>query len=349
MDKSNLDILREGAVIPAMPLALDDNRHFDRVRQSALIKYYLDAGVGGLAVGVHTTQFSIRQHGLYEPLLDLVMTEKKRFLARTGKEVVMVAGVCGETPQALREAETARALGYDAALLSPGGLDGATEEYLLERTRAVAEILPVVGFYLQPAAGGLRLSYEYWRALCEIPNVAAVKCAPFNRYQTLDLMRGVAFSSRASEIGLYTGNDDNIVIDLLTKYRFPVGDKIVEVGFAGGLLGHWSVWTKTAVELLREIKACKGDIPQKLLTRAVEVTDCNGVFFDARNDYKGGIPGVEEILRRQGLFKNCRCLDPNETLSPGQSDEIDRVYRMYPHLNDDDFVRANLEKWLSEE
>ncbi len=344
-----LKILHGGTVIPAIPLVLDENRKFNEAGQRTLIRYYLDAGVGGLAVAVHTTQFEIRKPevGLFEPVLRVTKEEMDAYETRTGKTLVRVAGACGEEEQACAEARTAKALGFDAVLLSPGGLAHRTEEELVERTHAVAAEMPVIGFYLQTACGGRRLSYEYWKAVADTPGVVAIKCASFNRYQSIDLVRGVAYSARREEIALYTGNDDNIVVDLLTPYRFPVDGKEVELRFVGGLLGHWSVWTHSVVKLYEELREYRDgrDIPAELLARGAAVTDCNGVFFDVAHNFAGCIPGVHEVLRRQGLMAGTWCLDPDETLSEGQAREIDRVYEMYPHLNDDAFVAQNLETW----
>lgn len=342
--------LHEGTVIPANPLALDENRNFDEKRQRALVRYYLDAGVGGLAVAVHTTQFEIRdpKYNLFERVLRVAAEEAQVFEAKTGETVVMVAGACGPKEQAVREAELAKRIGYDAVLLSPGGLNALSEDEMIERTEAVAAVLPVIGFYLQPSVGGRVFSYNYWERLCAIDNVVAVKAAPFNRYCTLDVVRAAALSKRSDEIALYTGNDDNIVIDLTTNYRFEVDGKVYEKSFIGGLLGHWSVWTKKAVELFERCKALRGcdTLPADILKLANEVTDTNAAFFDTANGFKGCIAGLHEVLRRQGLMKGIWCLNPDETMSKGQKEEIDRVYKMYPHLNDDEFVRANLDKWL---
>ena len=344
-----LALLHEGTVIPAIPLALDKDRNFSEQGQRTLIRYYLDAGVGGIAAAVHTTQFAIRkpEYNLFEPVLRIVSEEISAFEKRTGKTVVRVAGVCGPSAQAVREAGIAKKLGYDAVLLSPGGLNELSEREMLRRTSDVAAVMPVIGFYLQTAVGGRRFSYEYWKAVADTENVVAIKSAPFNRYQTLDLVRGCAFSERADQVALYTGNDDNIVVDLLTKYRFLRDGKAVTVRFAGGLLGHWSVWTRSAVRLYESLKAYRdgGNIPAELLTKAARITDCNGAFFDAANNFAGCIPGVHEVLRRQGLMEGTWCLNPDETLSPGQSEEIDRVYRMYPDLNDDAFIQNHIAKW----
>ena len=344
--------LHEGTVIPANPLALDENRKFDEKRQRAVCRYYLDSGVGGLAVAVHTTQFEIRdpEHNLLEPVLSVAKDEATKYEEATGKVIVMVAGVCGPKEQAVNEAKLAKSLGYDAVLLSPGGLNHLSEEELIERTRAVAEVMPVIGFYLQTAVGGRHFTYDYWTKIAEIPGVVAIKAAPFNRYYTYDVVRAVAMSSRRDEITLYTGNDDNIVLDLITTYKFEVDGKTYEKGFIGGLLGHWSVWTKKAVELFEKCKAIRGmsEIPAEILTLAAEVTDTNAVFFDTANNFKGCIAGLHEVLRRQGIFKGTWCLNPDEKMSEGQAEEIDRIYKAYPHLNDDEFIKENLDRWLAE-
>ncbi|MBK9169314.1 MAG: dihydrodipicolinate synthase family protein [Bryobacterales bacterium] len=328
--------LSKGLVIPAHPLALTPERTLDERRQRALTRYYLAAGAGGLAVGVHTTQFAIRDPkiGLYRPVLELAAAEAR------GRAAVMVAGAVGATAQAVGEAVLARELGYDAVLLSLGALRDATIPDLLAHVREVAAVLPVFGFYLQPAVGGRLLPYEFWRGFAEIENVIAIKIAPFNRYQTIDVLRAVADSGRADSIALYTGNDDTIVTDLLTPYRFGA----TSVRITGGLLGHWAVWTKAAVELLHRVHSAT--LSEEWLTLAVEVTDANAAFFDSANHFHGCIAGIHEVLRRQGLLAGRWCLDPSEDLSPGQMEEIDRVYRAYPHLNDDAFVRQHLDDWL---
>lgn len=342
--------LAEGTVIPATPLALDDGRKFDEKHQRALVRYYMDAGVGGIAVGVHTTQFTIRDPkvGLYKPVLELTAQEMENYEQKSGKTLVRVAGVCGGTKQAVSEAVLAKELGYDAVLLSPGGLNDYSEDDLIERTREVAAVMPVIGFYLQPSVGGRIFSYNYWEKFCEVQNVVAAKSAPFNRYQTLDLVRAAATSSRRDEIALYTGNDDNIVIDLLTKYRFEQNGKVYEKRFSGGLLGHWSVWVKRVVEIFDKIKAEaeKESVSSDMFVLANEITDANAVLFDVANGFDGCIAGLHYVLRKQRLFDTILCLDPNETLSKGQAEEIERVYKMYPHLNDDEFVRSNLHKWM---
>jgi dihydrodipicolinate synthase/N-acetylneuraminate lyase len=338
--------LRRGLVIPACPLALDAQRKLDETHQRALVRYYRAAGAGGIAVGVHTTQFAIRdpRHGLFAPLLGLVADELMR-----GGALVRIGGVCGEMRQAIAEATTLQQLGYDAALLSLAALRDAREDELIKHCRAISEIIPLVGFYLQPAAGGRPLSYSFWRRFAEIENVVAIKIAPFNRYQTIDVIRAIAESGR-NDIALYTGNDDNIVADLLTPFRFSVNGAPVERRIVGGLLGHWAVWTRKAVELHAECRrvAQSGEpIPAELLRRNVEVTDANAAFFDAANGFAGCIAGIHEMLRRQGLLAGTWCLDPGETLSPGQREEVDRVCRAYPHLADDEFIAKHRDGWFN--
>jgi dihydrodipicolinate synthase/N-acetylneuraminate lyase len=330
--------LAEGLVIPAHPLALTSSRKLDERRQRALTRYYLAAGAGGVAVGVHTTQFAIRNPkvGLYRPVLELAMEETVK------ADVVKVAGVCGPRPQALKEAEIARSLGYDAVLLSMGGLQELSVDKLVDHAGAIAEVIPVIGFYLQPSVGGRPLSYEFWREFAKIENVVAIKMAPFNRYQTIDVLRGVIDSGRAREISLYTGNDDSILIDLITRWSF--GGQTLRI--AGGLLGHWAVWTSKAVEHLALAKQKGLEIPTSLLTLAQQITDANAAFFDPSHGFAGCIAGIHEVLRRQGLLVGAWCLDENESLSPGQSAEIDRVYKAYPHLSDDSFVQQHLTEWL---
>ena len=333
------DKLRSGLVIPAHPLALNCERKLDERRQRALTRYYLAAGAGGVAVGVHTTQFAIRDSkvGLLEPVLKLA-TEETR-----GREVVKIAGVCGKRTQAIAEANLAAELGYDVVLLSLADLKDATIPDLLEHARSIASITPVMGFYLQPAVGGRILPYEFWRQFIEIDNVVAIKIAPFNRYQTIDVVRALAESGRAQEVALYTGNDDNILNDLLTQ--FDLGAQQVQI--VGGLLGHWAVWTKTAVSHLALAKSHAEMVSGKVLTLAQQITDANAAIFDPAHQFRGCIPGIHEILRRQGLLEGRWCLDPREELSPGQLEEIDRVCRSYPHLPDDTFVKEHLDEWLS--
>jgi Dihydrodipicolinate synthetase family len=341
-----LAALREGVVIPAHPLALDAERRLDARRQRALTRYYLDAGARGLAVGVHTTQFAIREACLFEPVLELAMRTAADW-ARAA--AVMIAGLTGRTAQALREAQVARGLGYHAGLLSLAALQGASEDELIAHAQAVAREIPLVGFYLQPAVGGLVLPVSFWRRFAAIDNVVAIKIAPFNRYRTLDVIRGVAEADAAERITLYTGNDDHIILDLITPFTVVAHGRARTLRIKGGLLGHWSVWVKRAVELLQRIHAAvaANEMSVELLALDAQVTDCNAAIFDAANGFHGVIAGCHEILRRQGLLEGIWCLDPKETLGPGQQQEIDRVCAAYPHLNDDDFVRANLERWLS--
>jgi len=342
--------LTKGVVIPALPLALNSKRKLDERRQRALIRYYLDAGAGGVAVGVHTTQFAIRlpENNLYSPLLKIAGEEFNSYVQQTGKSLIRVAGVIGKTRQAVSEAQTALKYGFHLALLGLGAFRDSSNSTIIKHCRTIAEIIPVFGFYLQPAAGGRKLDQTFWREFARIENVAVIKIAPFNRYQTLDVVRGVIESGRAGEIALYTGNDDNILIDLLTEYRIPYGGKIFSKRIVGGLLGHWAVWTRSAVKLLNEIH--NGEFEndtRKALILANKITDCNSAFFDAANNYKGCIAGLHEVLRRQGLFRGLWTLDRHERLSPGQKAEIDRVYASYPELNDDAFVMENLDRWLS--
>ena len=341
-----LAALREGVVIPAHPLVLDADRRLDARRQRALTRYYLDAGARGLAVGVHTTQFAIREACLFEPVLDLAMRTAADW---SRAAAVMIAGLTGRTAQALREAQVARGLGYHAGLLSLAALEGASEDELIAHAQAVAREIPLVGFYLQPAVGGLVLPVSFWRRFAAIDNVVAIKIAPFNRYRTLDVIRGVAEADAAERITLYTGNDDHIILDLITPFTVVAHGRARTLRIKGGLLGHWSVWVKRAVELLQRIHAAvaANEMPVELLALDAQVTDCNAAIFDAANGFHGVIAGCHEILRRQGLLEGIWCLDPKETLGPGQQQEIDRVCAAYPHLNDDDFVRANLERWLS--
>jgi dihydrodipicolinate synthase/N-acetylneuraminate lyase len=338
MTPDKLARLRGGVVIPAHPLALTPSRKLDERRQRALARYYLAAGAGGLAVGVHTTQFAIREKGLLKPVLEIAADEEKRHKPLTLK----IAGICGPTKQATAEATLARDLDYDIGLLSLAALKNATENELIAHAKAVGKTIPLFGFYLQPAVGGRVLPYSFWRRFAEIPSVVGIKMAPFNRYQTLDVLRAVAESGRANEIALYTGNDDNILLDLLTEFRF--GETRLRI--VGGLLGHWSVWTRRAVELLDEVHKVNGPTPE-LLTRAAQITDSNAAFFDAANGFRGCIAGLHEVLRRQGLLKGLWCLDPKEGLSPGQKAEIDRVYKAYPHLNDDAFIEQYRDLWLA--
>jgi dihydrodipicolinate synthase/N-acetylneuraminate lyase len=350
-------LLSSGLVIPAHPLALTASRKLDERRQRALTRYYIDAGAGGLAVGVHTTQFAIREaaHGLYRPVLSLAQDTLRARLGGGGgaaprTTVVMVAGVCGPTPQAMAEAETARALGYDVGLLSLGALAHASEDELIAHCRTVAAVIPLFGFYLQPAVGGRVLSYAFWCRFAAIENVWAAKIAPFNRYRTIDVVRAFSDVGR-DDVALYTGNDDSIVHDLVTPV--PVSSKLGDTHgsrwFDGGLLGQWATWTRSAVDLMARVKAARERraVPIELLREGAALTDANGAIFDAAHDFAGCIPGIHEILRRQGLLAGTWCLDPHETLSAGQSEEIDRICRAYPFLTDDDFVAERLDAWLS--
>jgi dihydrodipicolinate synthase/N-acetylneuraminate lyase len=331
-------LLRRGTVIPAHPLALDARRRLDERRQRALARYYMDAGSGGLAVGVHATQFAIREAGLYEPVLRIAMEEAQG-------RVLMIAGLAGKTAQARKEAQLARSLGYHCGMLSLGAMKSASIEDLIEHCAALAAEIPLVGFYLQRAVGGIALSAEFWRRFAAIDNVVAIKAAPFDRYRTLDVVRGVVAARAEDRVTLYTGNDDHIVLDLLLPFAVKRGGEEVRVRIRGGLLGHWSVWTKSAVALLQRIH--QGRLDENLLALDSRITDCNSAFFDVAHDFAGCIPGCHEVLRRQGLLAGTWCLDPEEKLSPGQAEEIDRVYREHADLADDDFVRANLERWLS--
>ena len=337
-----LALLRRGTVIPAHPLALDAGRRLDARRQRALTRYYLDAGSGGIAVGVHATQFAIRQQGMYEPVLKLAADEVRAWVKRP---VVLVAGLSGNTAQAKREAAIALAHGYHAGMLSLASMKGASLDELVAHCAAVAAEIPLVGFYLQPAVGGIHLPFEFWRRFCEIENVIAIKIAPFNRYRTLDVARGLVAARAEDRITLYTGNDDHIVLDLLVPFAVKRGSEEIHVRIKGGLLGHWSVWTKFAVALHAMLLQRK--IDETILALDSKVTDANSAFFDVAHDFAGCIPGCHEVLRRQGLLEGIWCLDPKEGLSPGQAEEIDRVYAAYPEMNDDAFVRENLEKWLS--
>lgn len=350
LDSSIREQLAHGLVIPAHPLALTAERRLDERRQRALTRYYAAAGAGGLAIGVHTTQFAIRDPrvGLFEPVLTLAAEEMDRADLIHPLPLVRIGGVCGQTDQALREVRILVDLGYHAALLSLAAFPDADEVTLLNHCRIIAEEIPIIGFYMQTSVGGRPLSYHFWREFAEIENVVAIKIAPFNRYQTLDVVRAVCESQRP--IPLYTGNDDNIVIDLLTPFTFSVDETKREIRIKGGLLGHWSVWTRGAVELLRQCHQATRNthsVPADLLKISAEVTDANAAFFDSAQAFAGCIAGLHEVLRRQGLLEGIWCLDPHETLSPGQKEEIDRVYAAYPHLNDDQFVLENRDQWLT--
>lgn len=348
--------LQTGQVIPALPLMLDEDGSWSPRHQRAIVRYYCESGCGGIAVGVHSTQFAIRdaKHNLYEPILRLVAKELDRATAirdvsdttaMPESQMIRIAGLCGRTDQAVAEARLATSIGYHAGLLSLAALAYDDETEILTHCQHVADVMPIIGFYLQPAVGGRILSHSFWRRFCEIANVVAIKVAPFNRYQTLDVVRAVARSGR-KDIALYTGNDDNIIVDLLTRFQFD-GQQIQIVG---GLLGQWGVWTRKAVELLVEIKAVRHceTIPTTWLTRNASLTDANAAIFDSANQFAGCIPGIMEVLRRQGLAPSRRCLDPDEQLSPGQAEELDRIADVYPELHDDAFVAENLSRWLAD-
>ena len=344
--------LMAGQVIPAHPLALDSNRKLDERRQRALTRYYLAAGAGGIAVGVHTTQFAIHKPeiGLLKPVLELASETVDRFHPPSAAPIIKIAGIVGETSRAVAEARLARDLGYHIGLVSLAGLKASATAQLVDHLKAVAEVLPIMGFYLQPAVGGRRLEYRFWREVMEIDNMVAIKIAPFGRYETLDVIRAVHDSGRAQDVALYTGNDDHIVLDLLSRYRFEQGKGGYTIlRMVGGLLGHWAFWTRRAVELLDRIqKLHQADhpIPPTWLELANQITDANAAVFDAAHQFAGCIPGIHEILRRQGLLAGCWTLNADETLSPGQMEAIDRIYRLYPHLNDDAFVREHIDEWL---
>jgi dihydrodipicolinate synthase/N-acetylneuraminate lyase len=340
--------LFKGVVIPALPLALNQHRQLDEAKQRLLMKYYLNAGAGGVAVAVHTTQFEIRlpEVNLYKRVLEIANEEFDNYTAKTLKPIVRIAGVIGKTEQAKKEAKIALKNGFHAVLLGVAAFSGASNQEILEHCKAIAEIIPIIGFYLQPAVGGQRLDVDFWREFAQIENVIAIKMAPFNRYQTFDVVRGVAESGRAEEIALYTGNDDNILVDLLSKYEIKVGDKLVKKSIVGGLLGHWAVWTRKAVELLENIQSGKFDTnTREAITLAQQITDSNAAFFDSANNFAGCIVGLHEVLRRQGILDGLWVLNPEEVMSPGQLEEIDRVYAAYPHLNDDAFIAENIDSW----
>lgn len=347
--QETLATLRRGTVIPAHPLALTEQRTLDTRRQRGLSRYYIDAGAGGLAVGVHTTQFAIREAGLYAPVLELAAATLRDW-SKNASSRLLIAGLCGPTAQACAEAEMALSLGYHAGLLSLAAHQGVNEDELIEHCQRVAGIMPVMGFYLQTAVGGIPLSAAFWKRFAAIDNVIAIKIAPFDRYRTLDVVRGVVEAGAEDRVMLYTGNDDHIVLDLLTPFIVRRGEQLISIRLRGGLLGHWSVWTRSAVVLLERIQAAlaAGRIDTDLLALDSQVTDCNSAFFDVAHGYRGCIAGCHEVLRRQGLLLGTWCLDPAEGLSPGQSEQIDRVSAAYPALNDNAFVSANLDRWLSD-
>ncbi|MBH55286.1 MAG: dihydrodipicolinate synthase family protein [Opitutaceae bacterium] len=350
ISKSIHELILRGVAIPAHPLAVDNNRKLDERRQRALSRYYLDAGVGGLAVGVHTTQFEIRdpEIGLYEPVLSLVQEELDAFAVRSERPIARIAGVVGKTNQAVTEAELAASLGYDAVLLSLTSLPDASNKELIDHCNAVAGVIPIFGFYIQAVVGGRDLDVDFWREFSQIENVVAIKTAPFNRYKTLDVVRGVVESGRAEEVALYTGNDDNILIDLLGEYRIEKDGGYISKRIDGGLLGHWAVWAKRAVELVEKVQAGEFEsATTDALALANKITDCNAAFFDAANNFSGCIVGLHEVLRRQGLLEGVWTLNEAESLLPRQKAEIDRVYNAYPELNDDTFVEENINRWMN--
>ncbi len=347
LPKTPLERFHYGTVIPAIPLALTESRAFDPAAQRRLIRYYLEAGAGGIAAAVHTTQFRIHDdpEQWLQPLLSLTMEEMLTYQNETETPIVKICGVCGNTRQAVSEARMAREMGFDLALLANYGVQDRSEPALLDRMSAVAEEIPVVAFYMQEAVGGIRLSADFWSSVCAIPQVKGIKCAPFDRYRTLELVRACALSPRADEIALYTGNDDNIVPDLLTNFRFQREDgSTAEKRFVGGLLGHWSVWTKAVCDLYDSLRHGTRNAVE-LLTIGAQITDANAAIFDAAGGFSGCIPGVHEVLRRQGLLETNLCLDPQETLSPGQAQALDKIRTIYPALNDDAFVKEFLVRY----
>jgi dihydrodipicolinate synthase/N-acetylneuraminate lyase len=345
--------LRSGCVIPAHPLALQADNRIDEQHQKALTRYYLASGAGGLAVGVHTTQFAIHNPkvGLYRPVLELAGETARQCTESTNcGEPIMIAGIVGETRQAVKEAKLARDLGYHLGLLSLTALRGKPVNELIDHARQVAQVIPIMGFYLQEAISQMVLGAEFWRKFVEIAEVVAIKIAPFNRYQTLDVLEAVAYSGRVDEIALYTGNDDNIILDLLTHYEFNIDDRTVSLQIVGGLLGQWACWTKRAVEYLvriKKIRETKMPVPQEMLTLASQLTLANKAIFDADNHFAGCIPGILYVLKQQGLVEEVRTLDEHERLSPGQAEKIDKIIESYQELNDDEFVKENLDVWLS--
>jgi len=361
LDSYILNQLRSGCVIPAHPLALQSDDQIDERHQRALTRYYLAAGAGGLAVGVHTTQFAIHEQkiGLYRPVLELAIETAKQFTAiplgipystATSRQPVMIAGIVGDTKQAMQEAHLARELGYHIGLLSLTALKGKSIDELIDHSRQVAEVIPVMGFYLQQTISQMTLPIEFWQKFVAIPNVHAIKIAPFNRYQTLDVLEAVACSGRAGEIALYTGNDDNIILDLLTRHEFKFNGQAVSLRIVGGLLGQWACWTQKAVEYLALIKALRENntpVSHDLLTMAGQMTLANKAIFDAENQFRGCISGISYVLKQQGLLKEINTLNPDERLSDGQAERIDSIIRDYPYLTDDEFVKENLSQWLS--
>lgn len=347
-----LDQIARGVVIPACPLALTSSRKFDERRQRALMRYYIDAGAGGVAVGMHFTQFEIRKPGvdLFEPVLRVCSEEIDSYSAEVGRPIVKVAGINGLTESALKQAELARELGYHVSIVSMAAFGNAMEQELIHHIRELARVMPLFGFYLLTGVGGIKLPYAFWRDLVEVENVVGIKIAPFDRYGTIDVVRALADSGREKDVTLYTGNDDSIIYDFVTPYRFGSAETARTVRIRGGLLGQWGCWTKRAVELHERLLGIvdNGDpVTPELLTLSAQITDANAALFDPAHGYAGSIPGVNEVLRRQGLLEGIWTLKREEVLSPGQYEEIDRVYAAYPHLNDDEFVKANLDRWLA--
>ncbi len=341
--------LLAGQVIPACPLPLDSDRAWSPPHQRALLHYYFEAGARGIAVGVHATQFAIRdpKHDLLKPVLELASEVVGELTRSKGEPVVMIAGVCGRLKQAFAEAQLASGFGYDTGLLSMSELKDLTEKEIIEHCRIIAKVIPLFGFYLQPAVGGRVFSYDFWRRFVEIPEVVGIKIAPFNRYRTWDVVRAVLESGR-DDIALYTGNDDNIIVDLLTPFSHQVNGNRKRRFMSGGLLGQWGIWTQSAVDLLERVKRARGHetMDASWLEENAALTDANAAVFDAANHFSGCIPGIMEVLRRQGLAPSNLCLNPTEILSPGQADELDRVIASYPELADDEFIEENLHRWL---
>jgi dihydrodipicolinate synthase/N-acetylneuraminate lyase len=345
--------IAEGTIIPSIPLALNERRRYDEKRERALIRYYIDAGAGGIAAGAYITQFEIRspEYNLFEQVMRSVSRIIDEHSARRNKKIVKIGGICGRSSQALKEADFLRENGFHAGLLSMSSFAEDPLDEMIAHVRRVAEILPVFGFYLSPAAGGRILSFQFWRRLAEIDNIAGIKIAPFNRHQTIDVIRAICDAGRENDIPLYTGNEDSIITDLLTEYRIVSRGQEKRLRIKGSLLGQWSIWTQKAVELHKrclDISQKALPAPQELLTLAAELTDANAAIFDAAHRFAGCIPGIHDVLRRQGFFEGIRCLKSSETLSPGQAAEIDRVYASYPHLRDDDFVKARLPEWFAD-
>ena len=344
--------LLAGQVIPAHPLALTPHRTVDERHQRALTRYYVAAGAGGMAVGVHTTGFPIHDVsvGLYRPVLELAAeTATAALIGADARPFVRVAGLVGDTHQAVKEAEIARVLGYHCGLLSLGAWRDASDDAILRHCQHVAEAIPLFGFYLQPAVGGRRLSYAFWREFAEIANVVAIKVAPFDRYATLDVVRAIADAGR-DDIALYTGNDDAIVADLVTDVPVVTGGRAHARHFVGGLLGQWAVWTHRAVQLLDEVRAWRlsgaETVPREWLSLGAALTMANAAIFDAANGYAGCLPGILEVLRGQGLVRGTWTLDVHERLAEGQAEAIARVAQQFPVLTDDGLVAENLDEWL---